>query len=70
MGDRSFRSYEITGNGGQYILVVPELEMSVVIYGGNYFMGYIWGRWRDEYVGGYLIPALLKGSAEETARGS
>ncbi|MEM6585340.1 MAG: serine hydrolase domain-containing protein [Pseudomonadota bacterium] len=61
VGERSFRSFEITGNGGQYILVVPELELSVVFNGGNYYMGYIWGRWRDEYVGGYLIPALLKG---------
>ncbi|NQX95062.1 MAG: beta-lactamase family protein [Erythrobacter sp.] len=59
VGDRSFRSYEITGNGGQYIIVVPELEMSVIFTGGNYWMGYVWGLWRDEIVGEYLIPALL-----------
>ena len=55
---RSYRSFEITGNGGQYIIVVPELELSVVFTGGNYRMGYVWGRWRDEYVGEHLIPAL------------
>lgn len=60
VGESSFRSYEITGNGGQYIIVVPELEMSVIFTGGNYRMGYIWGRWRDEIIGKYLIPALLK----------
>lgn len=55
---RSFESYEAGGNGGQQIIVVPSLEMTVVFTGGNYGQGFIWGRWRDEIIGRYLIPAL------------
>ena len=55
---REYDSYEATGNGGQILLVVPELALSVVFTGGNYMMGSIWGRWRNELVGGYVIPAL------------
>ena len=55
-----YDSYEATGNGGQILLVVPELELSVVFTGGNYYMGSIWGKWRNELVGGYVIPAITK----------
>ncbi|MEM9257518.1 MAG: serine hydrolase domain-containing protein [Pseudomonadota bacterium] len=58
VGDTVYSSFEATGNGGQIVLVIPDLDMSVVFTGGNYFMGYIWGRWRDEIVGRYLIPAI------------
>ncbi|MEM8492821.1 MAG: serine hydrolase domain-containing protein [Pseudomonadota bacterium] len=58
VGDRVYSSFETTGNGGQIVLVIPDLDMSVVFTGGNYFMGYIWGRWRNEIVGQYLIPAI------------
>lgn len=54
----SYDSYEATGNGGQILLVVPELELAVVFTGGNYRWGSIWGRWRNEIVGGHIIPAL------------
>ncbi|MEM6513257.1 MAG: serine hydrolase [Pseudomonadota bacterium] len=56
--DRDYASYEATGNGGQILLVVPELELTVVFTGGNYRWGSIWGRWRNELVGAYVIPAL------------
>ncbi|MEM9300531.1 MAG: serine hydrolase domain-containing protein [Pseudomonadota bacterium] len=59
VGERRFNSYEATGNGGQIVLVVPELELAVVFTGGNYRMGGIWGRWRDEIVGGRIIPAMI-----------
>ncbi|MEM8546988.1 MAG: serine hydrolase domain-containing protein, partial [Pseudomonadota bacterium] len=59
---RTYASYEATGNGGQILLVVPELELAVVFTGGNYRWGSIWGRWRDEFVGAYVIPAILPDS--------
>ncbi|MBD2842136.1 serine hydrolase domain-containing protein [Erythrobacter rubeus] len=58
VGDRSYTSYQASGNGGQLLIVVPDLELVVAITGGNYRMGGIWGRWRDQIVGGYIIPAL------------
>ena len=58
--NKSFSSYSATGNGGQILMVVPELELAVVFTGGNYRMGYIWGKWPQRIVGDYLIPALLR----------
>ena len=54
----SYMSYEASGNGGQVLIVVPELELAVLFMGGNYRHGSVWGRWRNEIIGGYLIPAL------------
>jgi hypothetical protein len=38
--------------------VVPELDLAVVMTGGNYGQGGIWTRWRDQIVGGAIIPAI------------
>lgn len=57
-GGRSYREYEANGNGGQVLIVVPELELVVVFTGGNYMQGGIWGRWRQEIVGDQIIPAI------------
>jgi CubicO group peptidase (beta-lactamase class C family) len=56
--ERSYLSYETSGNGGQLLVIVPELGLTVLFTGGNYFRGGIWGRWRDEIIGGHIIPAL------------
>ncbi|GGY56309.1 serine hydrolase domain-containing protein [Parvularcula lutaonensis] len=55
---RTYRSFEAAGNGGQVVVVVPELDLVIAFNGGNYGQGYIWGRWRDRFVGGHIIPAL------------
>jgi CubicO group peptidase (beta-lactamase class C family) len=33
---RTVRAYFASGNGGQEVLVVPELDMVIGCYGGNY----------------------------------
>ncbi|MEM7612853.1 MAG: serine hydrolase domain-containing protein [Pseudomonadota bacterium] len=56
--DRRYASYEASGNGGQMIIVVPELSLTVVMTGGNYGQGSVWGKWRQSVIGEGLIPAL------------
>src|SRR4026208_521045 len=34
--DRKLRAYFAGGNGGQLVLVVPDLDLVVATYGGNY----------------------------------
>ncbi|NRA28802.1 MAG: serine hydrolase [Parvularculaceae bacterium] len=58
VGDETYPSYEATGNGGQIVVVIPDFDLVVAFTGGNYRMGYVWGRWRNEIVGRHIIPAL------------
>lgn len=58
VGDRVVEEYEANGNGGQLLIVVPEYDLVVVFTGANYMQGGIWTRWRDQFVGGVIIPAM------------
>lgn len=58
VGDRIVEEYEANGNGGQFLIVVPEYDLVVVFTGANYMQGGIWTRWRDQFVGGVIIPAI------------
>jgi len=55
---RARREYQANGNGGQLVIVVPEVDMVVVFTGGNYGQGGIWGRWSQDIIGGTIIPAI------------
>ncbi|MFT3727793.1 MAG: serine hydrolase [Terricaulis sp.] len=57
-GDRSYPTYMATGNGGQLLIVIPQCDLAVVFTGGNYMQGGIWLRWRDDIIGGIVIPAM------------
>ena len=57
-GGRSFTAYAATGNGGQLLLVFPDLDLTAVITGGNYAQGGIWTRWPQRLIGDQIIPAL------------
>ena len=56
---RNYRAYCAGGNGGQLLIIVPELDMAVVFTGGNYGQGLIWNSWRDDLLPNQIIPAIL-----------
>lgn len=59
LGARTYREYQAGGNGGQMLIVLPELDMVVVMTGGNYGQGGVWTRWRERIVGEKIIGAIL-----------
>ena len=57
VGEEVIHTIEARGNGGQYIFVIPSLEMTVVITSGNYRTGRT--RQPQEILGKYILPAVL-----------
>lgn len=57
--NRVFRVYSAGGNGGQIVMVIPELDMVVGFNGGSYGEFPKWYRWGLQLVPQYIIPAAL-----------
>jgi len=58
-GDRVFRVYSAGGNGGQIVMVIPDLDLVVGFNGGSYGEFAKWYRWGLQLVPQYIIPAAL-----------
>lgn len=59
-GERKYRFYQSNGNGGQLLIVIPDLEMVVVFTAGNYSNFQVWGRFQSDLVANAIIPALTR----------
>ncbi|MEM9595758.1 MAG: serine hydrolase [Acidobacteriota bacterium] len=61
VGGRSVETYYASGNGGQMLFVVPELDLVVMIHAGNYSDGATRSAFRDRYLRESILPAALGG---------
>jgi len=59
-GGRAYRTIVAGGNGGELLVVVPELDLAVAITGGNYGDFRTWSKFEPEVVGGVVIPAIRR----------
>ena len=55
---KPYREYDASGNGGQLMIVLPELDIVVAFTAGNYNRYRIWRKFRDELVPQYIIGAV------------
>ena len=58
-GVKTYRVFAAEGNGGQVIIVVPDLDLVVGITGGSYGEFDQWYRWELELVPQFIIPAAV-----------
>jgi CubicO group peptidase (beta-lactamase class C family) len=54
---KRYREYAAEGNGGQFVMVFPDVDMVVVVTGGNYGNFPTWNRFQDR-VARHLLPAV------------
>lgn len=57
------QTYEASGNGGQFAIVVPELDVVIAITAGNYGQYSTWRTFREELVPKYVLPAARKNAS-------
>ncbi|RKH23065.1 class C beta-lactamase-related serine hydrolase [Corallococcus sp. CA041A] len=60
VGDRVYAEYEAGGNGGQYVMVIPELDLAVAFTGANYGQFALWKRVREELLPRYILAAATR----------
>lgn len=65
-GTKTLRVFAAEGNGGQFVIVIPELDMVVGITGGSYGEFAQWYKWELELVPQFIIPAVIPAQASST----
>lgn len=63
VGDHSYRAYATGGNGGQIVMVIPDLDLVVGFTGGAYGEFTKWYKWQTELVPHFIIPAATSTTA-------
>lgn len=56
---RQIDTYFASGNGGQMLFVVPDLDMTVMIQAGNYSDGRTRNAFRDRIMDTFILPAAI-----------
>lgn len=51
---RRYQTFSAGGNGGQFLVVVPELRLAIVVTAGNYGQYDVWRKIRDQ-----LVPSIM-----------
>ncbi len=59
-GGKAYKVFAAEGNGGQFILVVPALDMVIGITGGAYGEFSQWYKWELELVPQFIIPSVKR----------
>ena len=59
LGGEKVSGYYASGNGGQFIIVVPKLELVVAIMAGNYGNYFTWRSFRD-YLAKDIAAAIVR----------
>jgi len=57
--DHKLRAFFAGGNGGQVVMGIPELDMVVAFYGGNYSDQVLF-RPQREFVPQFILPAVVR----------
>ena len=64
--NRSVRAYFAGGNGGQVVMVVPELDLVIATYAGNY-SDRVGLRVQQDFVPNYILPAVREAGDDKNA---
>ncbi len=64
---KTIETYYASGNGGQLLFVVPELDLVVLIQAGNYSDGRTRNEFRDRYMRQSILPAALAAKSDGVA---
>ncbi|MDQ3917615.1 MAG: beta-lactamase family protein [Acidobacteriota bacterium] len=68
VGSKTYYGFHAAGNGGQLLVVIPELDLVVALTAGNYGDFRVWSKFGSELVPQFIIPAAIRSGRERAVR--